>query len=141
MGFFTLPYMAGLTLYLAIGGGLLYKYLESLQLITIPDHLLGHSAVEIPELLSEQDAHNLFEVMKSIGTLNSNTNDLLYYETKHEHIGEARPIECDNETDTCACSHPFLMPSVDRTSNHTSYISYLYIIVREKNTIRIHNTP
>jgi hypothetical protein len=45
------------------------------------------------------------ELVKEMKDFPTNTNDLKFYKTMHEHIGEARPIAANG------CEHPYLVLS------------------------------
>lgn len=72
----------------------------------IPDHLLGNVVEVIPNLLSDAVGDQLMDLIKSMKDFPTNTNDLQFYKTKHEHIGEAVPIGANGK-----CAHPYLIPS------------------------------
>jgi hypothetical protein len=72
----------------------------------MPEHLLHHPIDVIPNMLSESVGDELMDLIKKMKDFPTNTNDLQFYKTKHEHIGEAVPIGSDGK-----CSHPYLIPS------------------------------
>lgn len=76
----------------------------------IPEHLLGHRALYFDNFIRKEVAATLVEIMKQKKTFPTNVNDLQFYKTIHEHIGEARPVGADG-----TCDHPFLVPSSDRS--------------------------
>lgn len=73
-------------------------------------HMLGNTVAFQPDILSADAAASLRRLMKDFGTFPTNVNDLRFYNTSREHIGEARPIGPDGK-----CDHPFLVPSQDRS--------------------------
>ena len=101
----------------------------------IPQHMLNNTVVFEHDILSPEAAASLRELMRSFREFPTNVNDLKFCApphpyapscgalppslslppplslpladtTKHEHIGEARPIQVDG-----TCGHPFLVPS------------------------------
>jgi len=77
----------------------------------IPPHLLHHPARSVPGLLSEDDAASLRELAREMAHFPSNTQDVKFYKTMNEHIGEERPM-----TPEGGCDHRFLVPNVNRTA-------------------------
>ena len=75
----------------------------------IPAHMLHHPVVEIPDLLTVDQARALNAALKALGALRVNTADTRSYATRHEHVGEALPPDADG-----ACAHPYMVPSSDR---------------------------
>lgn len=78
--------------------------------VALPPHLLNHKIEIKPNLLSEQVGDDLMNLIKTMKEFPSNTNDLQFYKTVHEHVGEAIPIGADGR-----CNHPFLIPDQART--------------------------
>eukprot|EP01061_Rhynchopus_euleeides_P046838 TRINITY_DN9085_c0_g1_i1.p1 TRINITY_DN9085_c0_g1~~TRINITY_DN9085_c0_g1_i1.p1 ORF type:complete len:469 (+),score=214.35 TRINITY_DN9085_c0_g1_i1:63-1469(+) len=76
----------------------------------VPAHMTGHQTLLLPNLLTKEVAAKLYDTMKDIGHLPSNSADLKFYETLHEHIGEAMPLGEDG-----ICAHPYLIPNMNRT--------------------------
>jgi hypothetical protein len=74
-----------------------------------PPHLLGHPLLYEPGLVPPEVADALLERAKALRDFPTNVNDLSFYKTRHEHIGEAIPSV------NGSCAHPFLTPSIDRT--------------------------
>ncbi len=74
------------------------QVLHSRFRVTIQEHLLHHKYSFHKDLLSNQTGNELHELLLSLGErsaggFSSNVNDGL--RIKHEHIGEAEPIEAD----------------------------------------------
>ena len=78
--------------------------------LRLPDHMTAHPVIFQENFLSPQVAKSLRDLSKKMRTFPTNVNDLKFYTTKHEHIGEAREISSNG-----TCDHPFLVPSVNRT--------------------------
>jgi hypothetical protein len=76
--------------------------------VDLPAHLLGHPALFKKEFISEATRVELLELVKSFKSLPTNVEDLKYYKTLHEHIGEAVPF-------SGSCPHPLLVPNINRT--------------------------
>ena len=76
----------------------------------LPAHLLGHEARYYENFITEDTADKLMELVKSFKTIPTNSQDLKYYETRHEHIGEAVPF-----VEGTSCPHPLLIPNLNRT--------------------------
>ncbi|CAJ0947063.1 unnamed protein product, partial [Mesorhabditis belari] len=74
----------------------------------IPEHLLNHPATFVPNLIEEDAAKELLELVKGMHEFPTNLNDLNFYDTVYEHIGEAQKIESDGK-----CADPFLVPNKD----------------------------
>ncbi|CAJ0566599.1 unnamed protein product, partial [Mesorhabditis spiculigera] len=72
----------------------------------IPDHLLHHPAVFVPGLIDENIAEELLEMAKEMKEFPTNLNDLTFYDTVYEHIGEAQKIGDDGK-----CADSFLVPN------------------------------
>eukprot|EP01059_Diplonema_ambulator_P022967 TRINITY_DN38334_c0_g1_i1.p1 TRINITY_DN38334_c0_g1~~TRINITY_DN38334_c0_g1_i1.p1 ORF type:complete len:465 (+),score=58.93 TRINITY_DN38334_c0_g1_i1:152-1546(+) len=84
-------------------------YVVSQPKVRIPEHMTRQSVVQKDNLLEEADARELMETMKAMKVLPSNANDLKFYETKNEHVGEAVPIT------EGGCRHPYMVPNINRT--------------------------
>ena len=78
---------------------------------TIPEHMLNNRVVYQTDLLTEDVAAQLRNLTKHMKTFPTNLNDLKFYKTTHEHIGEAAPLEADG-----SCANPFLKTSIEKTS-------------------------
>lgn len=76
----------------------------------IPAHLLGHKLIYSKKFIPEQVGQDLVNLMKEMKTFPTNAADLTFYKTKHEHIGEAVPINENGK-----CDHPFLIPNSNRS--------------------------
>ena len=74
----------------------------------VPAHMLN-TAIYEENLLSENEASELRDMVKSFKEYPTNLADTDFYETTHEHIGEAIPMV------NGSCNHPFLMPNKKRT--------------------------
>lgn len=72
--------------------------------------MTGHPVYFQNNFLSKDVAEGLRNLTKNMKTFPTNVNDLKFYTTKHEHIGEAINISKNG-----VCDHPFLVPSVQRT--------------------------
>lgn len=90
----------------ALAGGVYW-----LRRSQIPPHLLGHPVVYDPHMLSPEIAQRLrdFVVDPANGDFSTMAADLTFYNTTHEHIGEAQELVNGR------CEHPFLAPSADRS--------------------------
>jgi len=78
--------------------------------VVLPSHLLNNKVFFEEELISAEVGASLRELIKESAEFPSNSNDLLFYKTVHEHIGEAEPIEADG-----SCKHRFLVPNTAKT--------------------------
>ncbi|GBG30287.1 Hypothetical Protein FCC1311_065062 [Hondaea fermentalgiana] len=76
----------------------------------IPSHMQNQAAVFVPELVNRETQSALLDLLKTKGVIPSNSADTNFYEVKHEHIGEAQPLEADG-----TCAHRYLMPNKNRT--------------------------
>lgn len=74
--------------------------------VRLPKHMEGHPAVFVPELFGADTQAELLALLASEGEIPSNTADLKFYKTLHEHIGEAQAPNAGG-----ACDHPYLLPS------------------------------
>ena len=63
-----------------------------------------------PGLLSATSGGRLVELLKRFKDYPTNVNDVQFYKTEHEHIGEGTPL-APNGT----CTDPFKVPNSDRT--------------------------
>ena len=63
-----------------------------------------------PQLLSATSGGRLVELLKRFKDYPTNVNDVQFYKTDHEHIGEGTPL-APNGT----CTDPFKVPNSDRT--------------------------
>eukprot|EP01094_Clydonella_sp_ATCC50884_P011068 TRINITY_DN2086_c0_g1_i1.p1 TRINITY_DN2086_c0_g1~~TRINITY_DN2086_c0_g1_i1.p1 ORF type:complete len:431 (-),score=189.18 TRINITY_DN2086_c0_g1_i1:129-1421(-) len=93
--------------WLALALGL---YLYAAPRVSLPDHLLHHPAVYVPDLISPEVGAELRRLAKEMKEFPTNSNDLKFYKTRHEHVGEAQPLGADGK-----CDHPFLVPNVNKT--------------------------
>uniref|UniRef100_A0A0G4FBX8 Uncharacterized protein n=1 Tax=Chromera velia CCMP2878 TaxID=1169474 RepID=A0A0G4FBX8_9ALVE len=80
----------------------------------IPLHMRNHKLLYDETLLSETIGQSLVSRLKAVSFLPTNTNDLKFYTTKHEHIGEAVPFQ-GGSSKSNKCPHPMMVPSVNRT--------------------------
>jgi hypothetical protein len=92
-----------------MAAGLFFNNGWLLPRVDLPSHLLGHPALFKKEFITEQTRVELLNLVKSFRSLPTNTEDLKYYKTVHEHIGEAVPF------DGKRCPHPLLVPNINRT--------------------------
>merc|ERR1719378_1775348 len=77
----------------------------------LPNHLLGNHVSYVPHLLSPEQSEGLRRIaLDEIRSFDNIAKDNKFYKSEHEHIGEALPIGADGK-----CSHPFLVPSSNRT--------------------------
>jgi len=85
---------------------------EFLLRVNLPSQLLNHPVVFTPDLVSKKEGDALLRLLKSdkMKRFPTNAGDLKFYETKHEHIGEAQAINAAGR-----CDHPFLIPNKDRS--------------------------
>lgn len=60
--------------------------------ISIPTHLLNHVVVNVPNLLTKEEGAELMRLSKEMAEFPTNTADLKFYKTEHEHIGEKEPL-------------------------------------------------
>lgn len=75
----------------------------------VPDHMLQTAFFE-EELLSPKAAKELFALIKRMKEFPTNINDVQFYKTRHEHIGEAMAL-----TPNESCADPLFVPNSDRT--------------------------
>ena len=104
----------GLTIILsAIVAGCLVVYNSSRA--NIPSHLANHPVRVIPNLIPNETAVELMDLMKEFGVFSSNVDQSKAqgFIPKHEDIGESEVINADG-----TCSHKFLFPNVDKTRCH-----------------------
>ena len=100
----------------AITGGFLsffiISYLHYMPRSDIPKHLLHLPAQYVTNLISQEHFIELNQLMREMKEFPSNMDDLrtIGFTPKHEHIGEAIPINDDG-----SCSHPYLAPNINRT--------------------------
>lgn len=73
--------------------------------VALPDLVLNHTVHFFPDLLTQKQGDALRTLIKDMGKFPTNIQDVRFYTTKHEHIGEAEPIGDDGK-----CEHPFLTP-------------------------------
>ena len=93
---------------IAAAAGLSHLVLPSREL-DVPTHMLQPAFFQ-EELLSRSSASALFSLLKRMKEFPTNLNDVQFYKTTHEHIGEAVPL-----TRNGTCTDPFLVPNSDRT--------------------------
>ena len=88
---------------------------------SVPGHLLGHPAVHLERMIAPELGRELLEFVRREGEVGDDSNggyptniaDLEFYNTTHEHVGEARPVQ--SHGGGVICAHPFLVPSRDKT--------------------------
>jgi hypothetical protein len=82
----------------------------------LPKHLLGHPIYVKKDLITPTVGEELVELVDAIG-LNkgypTNTADVNFYHTEHEHVGEATAAKVMPDG-RVLCDNPFLIPSMDR---------------------------
>ena len=103
-------------LVLAIVARLLLQSDKVIPRNTLPGHLLGHKIYVQKELITPQVGSDLVKLVDSIGLKKgypTNTADVKFYHTEHEHIGEAREAKTTPDG-RVICDNPFLIPSMDR---------------------------
>ena len=103
-------------LVLAIVARLLLQSDKVIPRNTLPGHLLGHKIYVQKELITPQVGSDLVKLVDSIGLKKgypTNTADVKFYHTEHEHIGEARDAKTTPDG-RVICDNPFLIPSMDR---------------------------
>jgi hypothetical protein len=79
--------------------------------VNLPQHLLGHKSLELPNFVRADVAAELMALIKEMRDFPTNANDLKFYDTVHEHIGEAVPISEHGRCDM----HPYFVPNSNRT--------------------------
>lgn len=97
----------------ALVAALVAVVLYRLPRIDIPQHMQNHKMSFIPDLISKQSHTELNALMRELAEYPSNiVADLITggFVAEHEHVGEAQPIGDDGK-----CSHPFLVPNLNRT--------------------------
>lgn len=79
--------------------------------VEIPAHM-RHDAILLPELIAAPDFAALRRLVQRFGAdgYALNTNDVKWYTTEHEHIGEAEPMPPSGR-----CDNVFMVPSVNRS--------------------------
>eukprot|EP01006_Ploeotia_vitrea_P008991 TRINITY_DN21244_c0_g1_i1.p1 TRINITY_DN21244_c0_g1~~TRINITY_DN21244_c0_g1_i1.p1 ORF type:complete len:432 (+),score=33.61 TRINITY_DN21244_c0_g1_i1:30-1325(+) len=87
---------------------LLCGYMKNIPRVELPEHMLHHKAHFVPDMISPDAGKRLIKLLYKMGEFPSNANDLKFYETKYEHIGEAEPFHG-------TCDHPFLVPNINKT--------------------------
>ena len=88
----------------------IYYVLREVTRLKLPKHMCGHPVIFEENFLREDVARSLRDLTKEMKTFPTNVNDLKFYKTEHEHIGEATEI-----TTNGTCDHPFLVPSIERS--------------------------
>ena len=109
--------------YPLILSGLIYVFFFNMKRSWIPDHLLGHTLIYQRNLIKEETAIQLRELMKEMKVFPSNiAADLKNQQSQignnnhnnsratNEDIGEGTPLRSDG-----SCDHPFLVPNLART--------------------------
>jgi len=82
--------------------------------ISIPDHLANHVAVIEHDLVPEQTAASLVDLMKQLKDYHSNVNQAKGqgFKPTYEHIGEGEGILVNKDG---TCTHSLLYPNADKT--------------------------
>lgn len=94
------------TLVLAVG----FVFQRNLTRWNIPDHLLGHPVIYRENLIPAHLADDLRAVIHSLREFPTLAQDLRYYRTLRDNIGEAEPLNAEGK-----CSHPLLIPDTNRS--------------------------
>lgn len=81
--------------------------------LVLPPHMHNTTVAFQKDLLTEAQAAMLRSLMKEMADFPTNVQDLKFYTTVHEHVGEATPLSPGG-----GCPHPFLVPSTNRTYCH-----------------------
>lgn len=81
----------------------------------IPAHLSNHAVRVVPNLIPNDTAVELMQLMREFGEFTSNVDQSKSqgFKPKHEDIGESQDILPDG-----TCAHKFLFPNVDKTRCH-----------------------
>ena len=98
--------------FLAVAIAAAVYYIDSNR-ANLPSHMLNHTAMWVEDLIPQEHATALNEIMREMAEFPSNVDADLKtggFVARHEHIGEAEPIGEDG-----TCSHPFLVPDISRT--------------------------
>ena len=103
--------------------GIVFVFLYNMKRSWIPEHLLGHTLIYQRDLIKEETAFQLRELMKEMKTFPSNIAADLKNQQEaqsqssngtdsgsNEDIGEGTPLLPDG-----SCKHPFLVPNLKRT--------------------------
>jgi hypothetical protein len=107
----AVPLALKFALWAAIIAAAIYGSLEYFRRPQIPAHFLHHTIIRDPALLTPDQGDALLRLVKQLRDFPVVSNaEGGFYNLTHEHIGEARPIGRDG-----TCSHPYLVPSADRT--------------------------
>jgi len=86
------------------------KGIEWITRVQIPQDMQNHPAVYVDELFDNGTQRALLDLLVKKGRIPSNSADLSFYKTKHEHIGEAQPIGVDGK-----CANKYLLPNMNKT--------------------------
>ena len=92
---------------------LVYFYLRFTQSrVSIPAHLSNHPVFVVKDLIPQRVASELITLIENFTDYTSNVDQSKAqgFKPRHEHIGEAQPINADG-----TCSHKFLFPNSDKT--------------------------
>lgn len=84
-------------------------YVRGLSDYKVPKWLSGHPVQFYEDLVPEDIARELREIMKERGVIYTNAADTNYYEPAYDNIGEAVPLVNDR------CEGPLMMPNKNRT--------------------------
>uniref|UniRef100_A0A914EEI3 Uncharacterized protein n=1 Tax=Acrobeloides nanus TaxID=290746 RepID=A0A914EEI3_9BILA len=76
----------------------------------IPAHLLGHRVDFYPEFIDEKTHQELLKILKGMKVFPTNAQDLQFYNTTYEHIGESEPLDPE-----LGCTSRYLVPNAART--------------------------
>jgi hypothetical protein len=90
---------------------LAFVYVQVTRAPELAAHLLNLPVTVVDALLSDDEARALLDFARNdIRRFDNIAKDNNFYRMQHEHVGEALPIGADGR-----CSHPFLVPSANRT--------------------------
>jgi len=78
----------------------------------IPSHMKGKETTMLSNLLTVDQSSALNDLLKDFKILPSNLADSKVTRPKHEHIGEAMPVQ---DPPLSLCPHPYMVPDLNRT--------------------------
>uniref|UniRef100_A0A914D412 Uncharacterized protein n=1 Tax=Acrobeloides nanus TaxID=290746 RepID=A0A914D412_9BILA len=76
----------------------------------VETHLLGHRVDFYPEFIDEKTHQELLKILKGMKVFPTNAQDLQFYNTTYEHIGESEPLDPE-----LGCTSRYLVPNAART--------------------------
>lgn len=97
----------------AVVAVIMHRWLESIPRATVPDHLANHRAYVVQNLISHDTAEDLMKIIFEMEDFPSNVDQsrAQKFAPKHEHVGEAVPVDPIDGT----CKHHLLVPNFDNT--------------------------